>query len=110
MICGEDYERDDFGNDGGDSGRVVEGAISGGAGDGDFVQGVAAGGGAADVDEQPRPGGGGESSGFGGVWRDGEGGAELGVFSRDRSNAEGVGERRDAAGAVGEADCGVSDT
>jgi hypothetical protein len=48
MICGDDYERDCFG-DGGYG--VVEGAVSGGAGDGDFVQGVAAGGGAADVDE-----------------------------------------------------------
>src|SRR5579871_1782375 len=38
---------------------LVEGAVSGGAGNGDFVQGVAAGSGAADVDEQPRPGGGG---------------------------------------------------
>ena len=88
---------------------VVEGAVSRGARDGDFLQGVAAGSGAADVDEQSGPGGGGESAGIGGVRRDGQGGAELGVLSRDCAIAEGVGDGRDVAGAVGEAGGGFSD-
>src|ERR1700757_2566534 len=42
---------------------IVEGTVSRGAGNGDFLQGVAAGSGAADVDEQSGPGSGREAAG-----------------------------------------------
>src|SRR6266481_6307507 len=87
----------------GGGGGIVEGAISGGARDDDFVQGMAAGSGAADVDEQPRSGSGGEAGRAGGVRGDRQGGAKLGMFSCDCAFAEGAGGRRDAAGAIGEA-------
>src|SRR6266481_3784278 len=80
-----------------------EGTFSRATGDADFLQGVAAGGGAADAAEQPRSGGGGEAGRAGGVRRDGEGGAELGMFSCDCAIAEDAGGGRDAAGAIGEA-------
>src|SRR5690606_38832752 len=67
------------------------------------LQGVGAGGGDADADEQPGSGGRGAAGGSGGVRRDGPGGAELGGVRRDRADAAGAGERRDAADPVGEA-------
>jgi hypothetical protein len=56
MGGGEEFdERDDTRDDAGDCGGgwIVKRAVSGGARDGDLLQGVAAGGSAADVDEQP---------------------------------------------------------
>src|SRR6266436_1756040 len=79
-----------------DTGRgsgIVQRAVSGGSGDGDFLQRVAAGGGAADVDEQSRSGSGGEAAGADCLWRDGAGGAELGMLSCDCTVTEGVGRR-----------------
>src|ERR1035438_10360460 len=72
---------------------------SGGAGKPVELQRMAAGGGAALPDEQSRSRGGGAATGSGGVWRDWEGGAELGVLSRDSERAGAAGGRRDAAGA-----------
>src|ERR1700736_5645211 len=57
------------------------------------LQGLAAGGGAALPDEQSRPRGGGAACGPGGVWRDWEGGAELGVLSRHCARVGKAGER-----------------
>src|SRR6267154_3610098 len=79
-----------------DTGRgsgIVQRAVSGCSGNGDFLQRVAAGGGAADVDEQSRSGSGGEAAGADRLWRDGTGGAELGMLSCDRAVAAGVGRR-----------------
>src|SRR6267143_2667073 len=81
-------ERDHIGR----RGRDVQRAVSGGSGDGDFLQGVAAGGGAADVDEQSRSGSGGETAGADCLRRDGAGGAELGMLSCDCAFAAGTGE------------------
>src|SRR6266849_4497906 len=96
-----DHTRNGAGNGGG--GRTGERAVSGAAGDGDFLQGMAAGGGAADALEQPRSGGGGKAGRVGGVWGDRQSGAELGMFSRDGAVAESAGGGRDAAGAIGQA-------
>src|SRR5258708_9876300 len=82
-------------------GGIEQRAVSGGAGDGDFLQGVAAGSGAPDVDEQSGSGGGGEAGGFGGVRWNRKSGAELGMFSRNCEIVAGIGERRNVAGAVG---------
>src|SRR6266404_3704457 len=71
---------------------IVQRAVSGGSWDGDFLQRVAARGGAADVDEQSGPGGGGEAAGADCLWRDGAGGAELGMLSCDCAVAAGAGE------------------
>src|SRR4029077_7168146 len=84
-------------------GRIVEGAVSRGAGDTDFLQRVAAGSGAADVDEQSGPGSGGEAAGADCLRRDGARGAELGMLPRHREVAARVGRGRDAAGAIGQA-------
>src|SRR5260370_35010694 len=86
-----------------------EGTMSRAAGNADFVQGVAAGGRAADADEQPRSGGGGKAGRVGGVWRDGESGEELGMFSCGGAVAEGAGGGRGAAGAIAEAGGGFWD-
>src|SRR5260370_9534181 len=88
---------------------IGEGTISRGAGNADFVQGVAAGGRAADANEQPRSGGGGKAGRVGGVWRDGKSGEELGMFLCDGAVAEGAGGGRDAAGGIGEAGGEFSD-
>src|ERR1700688_192614 len=82
-------------------GGIVEGADTGGSGDGDFLQGVDAGSGFADVDEQFGSGGGGEAGGADCLWGDREGGAELGVLPRDCEVVAGIGRGRDAAGAIG---------
>src|ERR1700731_3540762 len=78
-------------------GGIVEGAVSRGAGDSDFLQRVAAGSGFANVDEQFGSGGGGEA------------GAEWGMLSRHRAVAAGAGRGRDAAGAIGQAGGNFSD-
>src|SRR5436305_1049712 len=84
---------DEFGEDH-IRGWVESGAVSGGAGDGDFLQGLAAGSGAANVDEQFGSGSGGEAGRTGGVWGNGKSGAQLGMFSRDCEIAARIGERR----------------
>src|SRR3979490_1655817 len=81
-------ECDDIGRGSG----IVQRAVSGGSGDGDFLQGMAAGGGAADVDEQSRSGGGGEASGADCAGWSGAGGPELGMLSCDCAVAAGAGE------------------
>src|SRR5712672_390513 len=98
-------ERDHIGRRSG----IVQRAVSGGSGDGDFLQRMAAGGGAADVDEQSRSGSGGEAAGADCLWRDGARGAELGMLSCDCAFAAGTGERRNFAGAIGKAGRGFSD-
>src|SRR6266404_2258540 len=76
-------ERCGIGRKGG--GGIVQGAVSCGAGYGDFLQGLATGSGTADVDEQPRSGSGRETAGTGCVWRNRARGSKLGVFSRHRA-------------------------
>src|SRR5579859_894452 len=105
-------ERKFHGSDGAEregGGGRVEGAVSRGAGYGDFLQGVAAGSGVADVDEQPGSGGSGKTGRIDCVWPDGEGGEELGVLSRHCEVAAGVGGGRDSAGAIGQAGGNFSD-
>src|SRR5207245_10612428 len=87
---------------------MVERAVSRAAGARDFLQRLAAGSGDAHAAQQSRSRGGGETRRFGGLRRDGQGGAKLGVLSRDGAFAEGAGSGRNAAGSVGKARGGVS--
>src|SRR4029077_682242 len=80
--------------------RIEQRAVSRGARDGDFLQRLAAGSGASNANEQPRSGGCGEAGRVGGVRRDGESGAKLGMFSRDCEIAARIGERRNTFAAV----------
>src|SRR5260370_34142734 len=79
------HERDGTGREGG--GRIVEGAISRGAGDADFLQGLAAGSGFADVDEQFGSRGGREAGRTDCLRRDRARGEELGVLLCDCTSA-----------------------
>src|SRR5438874_11563743 len=85
----ESHERDIAWHSGG--GGIVERTISRAARDADFLQRLAAGSGAAHAAEQFGSGSGGKAGRVGGLWRDGESSAELGMFSRDCAFAEGAG-------------------
>src|SRR5579859_2583818 len=89
-------------------GGAVEGAVSGAARDRDFLQRLAAGSGAADADEQSGSGGCRAAGRFGRLWGNGQGGTELGKFSRDCEVAARACERRNSACAIGETGGGVS--
>src|SRR5258708_28889876 len=81
-----------------DTGRgsgIVQRAVSGGSGDGDFMQRVAARGGAADVDEQSRSGSGGEAAGADCLWRGRGGGGGVGKRFLRVSGPSGGGPRRE---------------
>src|SRR5216684_8699224 len=84
-------------------GGIVEGAVSRGAGDADFLQGMAAGSGVADVDEQSGSRSCREAGRTDRLWRNGACGEKLGVLPRHRAVAAGVSVGRDAAGAIGQA-------
>src|SRR6266852_1718506 len=103
LVCATEskiHEGDGTGRSGG--GGIVEGAVSRGAGDGDFLQRMAAGSGAADVDEQSGPGSGREATGADCLRRDRARGEELGMLPRHRAVAARAGGGRNAAGAIRE--------
>src|ERR1700682_3040025 len=97
----EIHGRDGAGRKGG--GGIIEGAVSRGARDADFLSWLETGSGAAGVDEQSGPGSGREATGADCLRRDGAGGEELGMLPRHRKVAARAGGGRDAAGAIRQA-------
>src|SRR6266849_10634930 len=90
-------------------GGIVEGAISRGARDADFLQGLAAGSGVADVDEQFGSRSGREAARTNRLWWNGACGEELGVLLCDCTIAARAGGGRNAAGASRQAGGNFSD-
>src|SRR5437660_11408855 len=85
---------------------MVERAVSRAAGARDFLQRLAAGSGDAHAAQQSRSRGGGETRRTGGLRRDGQRGAKLGVMSRGGAFGEGAGLASNDAGAAGKAQGG----
>src|SRR6266481_6950893 len=87
----ERRESDEYAENSGRDG-AFEGAVSRGARDGNFVQGMAAGSGASNADEQSRSGGRRKAGRSGGIRRHRKSGAQLGMFSCDCEIAARTGE------------------